>query len=451
MITVLAADPAAAQGAGQGRGAQAPEAVEGRFLDVIVVLDPAFAPGGHAANRAEAARVARGLGVASPQFAYGTALFGFAARIPEGRLAALSNHPRVLFVDFDAPVSVPVPRTAAPPWCAPESTHPACQPDDGGGEELGPTVGQEVPWGVERIAADLNGNAGAGIHVYVIDTGVDADHPDLRANLGNGYAIERCRGGGCRYNWDDDNGHGTHVAGTIGAVDNAVGVVGVAPGVTLHAVKVLSRSGSGSRSGVIAGVDWVASEVRKRAKPAVANMSLGGSGSKSGTCSAAGFSGTDSYHRAICNAARAGVVFAVAAGNEGADAQNAVPAAYDDAVIAVSATMQGDDWPSWSNWGDNAAGWTPYSSAPVAIAAPGVGVQSTWNNGGTATKSGTSMAAPHVAGAAALYLASNAQSPDFTAFANTRTGLLDAAEGTDGFANGSGKPHAEDFLSADGL
>ena len=103
MITVLAADPAAAQGAGQGRGAQAPEAVEGRFLDVIVVLDPAFAPGGHAANRAEAARVARGLGVASPQFAYGTALFGFAARIPEGRLAALSNHPRVLFVDFDAP------------------------------------------------------------------------------------------------------------------------------------------------------------------------------------------------------------------------------------------------------------------------------------------------------------------------------------------------------------
>jgi subtilisin len=402
-------------------------------VDVIVALRPELAPGAHAANLDRAAAVARSLGV-TPRLTYGTALYGFAASVPEGRLQALQNDPRVAYVDFDAPVEIPVPRPAAPPW--------------EGGDEGSST--QTVPWGISRIGADTNTNTGKGIHVYIIDTGIDSDHPDLQGNLGNGHAVERCRGRGCNQPWDDDHGHGTHVAGTVGAIDNDIGVVGVAPEVTLHAVKVLSRSGSGTRSGVIAGVDWVANETKTLGVATVANMSLGGSGSKTGTCTSSGFSGSDTYHAAICNATRAGVVFVVAAGNSGADAEGAVPAAYDDTVITVSATNSSDDWPSWSNWGDNSAAWTSNVSAPVAIAAPGVSVYST-DIGGYSTKSGTSMASPHGAGAAALFLKSNAQSASYSAFANARAELLSRAESTSTFSNTSGNPHDEDFLDVRGL
>jgi subtilisin len=318
----------------------------------------------------------------------------------------------------------------------------------------GDSGGAEVtPWGVDRIDADLNAGTGAGVHVYVIDTGIDADHPDLQAHLGNGYAVTPCKGGGCKASWDDDHSHGTHVAGTIGAIDNEIDVIGVAPEVTLHAVKVLNKNGSGTRAGVIAGVDWVAQQVALDGAPAVANMSLGGSGSKSGSCDESGFTGSDAYHEAICNAAHAGVVFAVAAGNEGADAEFAVPAAFDDAVMTVTATSEADNWPSWSNWGNGNA--TDPNPAPVALAAPGVNVLSTGMGGGTATKSGTSMAAPHVAGAVALYLESFPGSADYTAFTSARDALLGMAEPTSGgssiFANSSGHPHAEDFVDASGL
>lgn len=198
------------------------------------------------------------------------------------------------------------------------------------------------------------------------------------------------------------------------------------------------------------GVDWVAAEAQKYGKPVIANMSLGGSGSKTGTCTASGFSGSDSYHQSICNATRSGVVFAVAAGNDGADAAGAVPAAYDDAVVTVSATSSSDNWPSWSNWGDDAASWTVKLSAPVAIAAPGVSILSTRTGGGTTTMSGTSMASPHVAGALALLLKSNPQSANYSAFANLRAMLLSTAESTVGFSNTSGKPHDEDFLDVRG-
>lgn len=437
-LVLSQATPAEAQG-------RAGPANDDRLLDVIVVLDPAFAPGAHAANRAAARRIARGFGLAA-RFSYGSAVFGFAARVPEGRLRALENDPRVRYVEFDAPVSIPIPRAAGPKWCTPESTHPACAGgDDGGG------AGEIVPWGVERIGAGANGGDGSGVHVYVIDTGIDADHPDLAAHLGNGYAVTNCKGG-CRSAWDDDNGHGTHVAGTIGAIDNDIGVIGVAPGVTLHAVKVLGKNGSGTRAGVIAGVDWVAQQVALSGRPAVANMSLGGSGARSGTCSATGFTGSDAYHEAICNAAHGGVVFAVAAGNAGADAEFAVPAAYDDAVVTVTATSDQDDWPSWSNWGDGNGNPEP---APVAIAAPGVDVLSTGRGGGTATKSGTSMAAPHVAGALALYLEGYPGAADYTAFTAARDALTGAAEPTTGggsvFSNSSGHPHAESFVDASTL
>jgi subtilisin len=350
----------------------------------------------------------------------------------------------VAYVDLDAPVRLP--------------DHTLARPGSGGG-----TAGQVVPWGIHRVGAAAS--TGKGIHVYVLDTGIDSRHADLAASLGNGFAAESCKGGGCQFPWDDDHDHGTHVAGTIGALNNGVDVVGVAPEVTLHAVKVLSKAGSGSRSGVIAGIDWVASETRKLGMATVANMSLGGSGSKSGTCTDAGFSGTDTYHAAICNARNAGVVFVVAAGNDGADAAGAVPAAYDDAVITVSATTcsfstsnnvqscsaGSDDWTSWSNWGNRTASWTGHASAPVAVAAPGRGILSTKRGGGTVSMSGTSMASPHAAGAAAVFLGSRTQKADGSAFGATRAALLQAAEGTGKWSNTSGKPHAEGFLQVGGL
>ncbi|MGI8876361.1 MAG: S8 family serine peptidase [Egibacteraceae bacterium] len=310
---------------------------------------------------------------------------------------------------------------------------------------------QPVPWGVARVVALLRGgNTGAGIHVYVIDTGIDPDHRDL--TVSEGYAVERCRGGGCAADWDDDHGHGTHVAGTIGALDNDVDVVGVAPDVTLHAVKVLAKNGSGTRSGVIADIDGVAGHNTGVAR--VANMSLGGSGSKTGTCATSGFTGSDAYHEAICTATHVGVVFAVAAGNNGADAAGAVPAAYADTVITVSATNADPDWPSWSNWGDDEVAGIPTASAPVGIAAPGVSIPSTRAGGGTTTMSGTSMAAPHAAGAAALFLNTEPeQTAGYGALANARADLLGRAESTQTqtWTNTSGKSHLERFLQVTGL
>lgn len=395
-------------------------AANDRFLDVIVTLNDEVSGPGRAENRAFAAEIARQHGVKA-NHTYGTVFTGFSARIPEASLRRLRNDPLVANVEFD------------------REAHAFMGPPGGGGGS-GPEV---VPWGVARVGG---GADASGQHIYIIDTGIDSDHADLAANIGNGFAAVACKGGTCIQSWDDDNGHGTHVSGSASAIDNDIAVIGVAPGATLHAVKVLARSGSGSFSGIIAGIDWMTNEVVARGQPAVANMSLGGGGSKSGTCTDSGFTGTDTFHMAVCNAKNAGVVFVVAAGNDGADAQNAVPAAYDDAVITVSATSSNDDWPSWSNWGDNTASWTSNASAPVAIAAPGVSILSTWNDGATNTISGTSMASPHVAGGAALFLRNSPQQANGTAFANTRGALLASAESTAGFSNTSGKLHNEDFL-----
>lgn len=420
-----------------------------RFVDVIVSLDHGKSLKSHFEKQSFAGAVAADHGL-KPTRTYGTVFSGFAARVPEGRMNALRNDPVVQSITIDQPVR-------AFQSCNSPNT-PPCEDEDDGDD--GGDSNQTLPWGVDRVDADANGNTGAGTHVYVIDTGIDADHADLQANLGNGYAAESCQDQtsgppssrtSCDTDWDDDNGHGTHVAGTVGAIDNDDHVVGVAPDVTLHAVKVLDGGGGGTFSGIIEGIDWVAGEADALGTAVVANMSLGGSGSKTASCDNGSFSGDDDLHRAICNAADLGVVFAVAAGNDGADAEGSVPAAYDDSVITVSATNDSDDWASFSNYGDNSAGWTPHVSAPVAIAAPGVDILSTWNDGGTDTISGTSMASPHVAGGAALYITSNAQSGDFSAFTNTRQGLLSADESTDGFSNTSGNPHDEDFLDAGSL
>lgn len=238
----------------------------------------------------------------------------------------------VAYVGMDGRVQASVPK-----WCADDPAHSACKDDDGGAES------QVLPWGVDRIDAEKNTNTGAGVHLYLVDTGIDLDHPDLQANMGNSVDCTDHTGGPpgsrtytCVSGGDDDNGHGTHVAGTVGALDNKIDVVGVAPDVTLHAVKVLDSRGSGSFSAIIAGIDWIAGQVS--GAPVVTNMSLGGSGSKTGTCSSGGFSGSDALHEAMCNATNTGVVFAVAAGNDDADAQDSVPAPYDDVSMAISAT-----------------------------------------------------------------------------------------------------------------
>lgn len=421
-----------------------------RFINVIVSVDPGKSLKSHAAKSSFAGAVAADHGL-KPTHVYGTVFSGFAARVPEGRMNALRNDPVVQSISIDQPVH-------AMPRCNNPNT-PPCE-DDGGGGGGGGDTSQTLPWGVDRVDADLNGNTGSGTHVYIIDTGIDATHADLQGNLGNGYAAVSCQDTTsgppgqrttCDNSWDDDNGHGTHVAGTVGAIDNSDFVVGVAPDVTLHAVKVLDGGGGGTFSGIIDGIDWVASEAASLGTAVVANMSLGGSGSMTGSCDNGSFTGDDNLHRAICNAAGNGVVFAVAAGNDGADAEGSVPAAYEDSVITVSATNSSDDWASFSNWGDNSASWTSHVSAPVTIAAPGVDILSTWNDGGTNTISGTSMASPHVAGGAALYITSNPQSGDFSAFTNTRSGLLSADESSDGFSNTSGNPHDEDFLDAGAL
>ncbi|GAA6749331.1 S8 family peptidase [Thermus brockianus] len=296
--------------------------------------------------------------------------------------------------------------------------------------------GQTVPWGVERIGAPTTTAKGANVSVYVLDTGIKVGHEDL-TNLKGGYAVVKCRGR-CRAAYDDDNGHGTHVAGTIAAVNNAAGVLSVAPAAELWAVKVLSGSGSGSISGIVQGLNWAIAH-NNGGKPKVVNMSLGGSGTDDQDglyCPA--IRSKDAFHNAIQKAVcdyRITVV--VAAGNEGDNAANHTPAAYDE-VITVSATNSQNDWPSWSNYGPD-----------VDLAAPGVSILSTWHTSTSAynTLSGTSMATPHVAGAAALVLS---RYPSYTP-EQVKGTLLQNAESTHIWSNTSGHPHPEPFLNVRGF
>jgi subtilisin family serine protease len=282
---------------------------------------------------------------------WGHALHGYAAVIPNDRVAELRTDANVKYVVADGEASVSA---------------------------------QTLPWGVDKIDADQSPTALAGngsgavsnVNVYVIDTGVDTTHPDL-----NVVSFVSFTGGPKK----DCNGHGSHVAGTIAARDDSQGVVGVAPGAPIHAVKVLGCSGSGSWSGVISGIDWVTANA---IRPAVANMSLGGSANQA-------------VDDAVVRSANSGVFYAVAAGNDGANACNQSPAragaGTNNGIATVAATDSGDNEASWSNYG-----------SCVDIWAPGVSIYSTYNNGGYATLSGTSMASPHVDGGGALYLSTHA-------------------------------------------
>lgn len=230
---------------------------------------------------------------------------------------------------------------------------------------------QQVSYGTYRVGGPVNGS---GNTAWVIDSGVDLDHPDLNVDASRGFTA--ISNGGM----DDQNGHGTHVAGTIGALDNTIGALGVAPNTTIVPVRVLDRRGSGSTSGVIAGVDHVAANANAGD---CANMSLGGGVSQV-------------LDDAVKSAAIAsGAFFVLAAGNDGDDADNHSPArANGNRVYTISAVDSNDNMPSWSNYGN----------PPVDYAAPGVGIFSLWKSGGTNTISGTSMAAPH---ACAVLMMSN--------------------------------------------
>lgn len=228
----------------------------------------------------------------------------------------------------------------------------------------------EQPWGILRVKAEeaWKTTRGAGANVAVIDTGIDAKHPDLAANVKGGWNATNPQ---APDNFIDDNGHGSHVSGTIAAVRNSTGVVGVAPEATLWGVKVLDANGSGTFANVIAGIQWAAEH-----KMDVANMSLGAS------------RGNQALADSVTNATKAGVTIIAAAGNSGGAV--GYPAAYPE-CIAISASDIRDGLASFSSRGPE-----------VALIAPGVDVKSTTMGGQYDTLSGTSMATPHVAGLAAL-------------------------------------------------
>ena len=252
-------------------------------------------------------------------------------------------------------------------------------------------IAQTLPYGIDRVDAEVahaNGKTGGGADVAILDTGIDSDHPDLQGNLGAGESFVNCGSGGftgncafsgnsntCNQSWDDDNDHGTHCAGIANAVDNSEGVVGVSTNATLHAVKVLDCSGSGSYSDIAAGIEYTADKSWD-----VASMSLGGNKSQVVA---------DAAEYAYNN----GVLLVAAAGNSGPCSDCVGYPAAEPEVIAVSATDSNDDLASFSSTGPE-----------VELAAPGVDILSTLP-GGYGKLSGTSMSCPHVAGAGGQLMA----------------------------------------------
>ena len=269
------------------------------------------------------------------------------AGMPEETATKLINHPDIDYVEEDIMVQV---------------------------------FDQEVPWGVEITGASevwATDNKGTGINIAILDTGIDYNHPDLARNIAGGvdysgwYSTDGRRN---RRYWDDLNGHGSHCAGVIAALDNNIGVIGIAPEARLWAVKVLDDNGTGYVSDIIQGLEWCVDNGIQ-----IASMSFGGS------------QYSQTFKNACDEAYNSGVLLVAAAGNGGSVYY---PAAY-DSVIAVSATDSDDSIASFSSTGSE-----------VEIAAPGVNIISTYSDGQYAIGSGTSMACPHVAGAAALVYAS---------------------------------------------
>ena len=357
-LTVAGQSQAAGQrGLAPIYGAEEADAIPGRYIIV-------FRPGSVGHEVSEAANASARLG-GKVHYTYGDALQGFAASLPEAALQGLRHNPNVDFIEVDQAVSIGI-----------------------------EAVQSVSTWNLDRIdqhVLPLDGfygytSTGNGVTAYIIDTGIFTGHTEFTGRASFGYdAVGDGRNG------SDCNGHGTHVAATVGGFN-----YGVAKDVSLVAVRVLDCKGSGTISGVIAGVDWVTGQTFT---PAVANMSLGGGAST-----------------ALDNAVKAsigsGVTYAIAAGNSNRDACRFSPARV-PAAITVGATTSTDARASYSNYG-----------ACLDLFAPGSSVTSAWYTGDTATNtiSGTSMATPNVTGVAALYLQTNPEaSPAGVAAALTGT------------------------------
>ncbi len=278
---------------------------------------------------------------------YGVAIKGFSVKMTHTQMLKLSEDPSVKYIEEDQMINLIVPDVKI---SASKSVS---------------VTGQTIPWGITRVGG--GGNFTGTNTAWIIDTGIDLDHPDLNVDKTRSKSFVNTKTA------DDDNGHGSHCAGIVAAKNNTVGVIGVAPGAKLVAVKVLTRSGSGTTSGVIKGIDYVAANGKTGD---IANMSLGG-----------GVSTT--LDNAVINAASKGIKFVLAAGNETDDANNHSPArANGTNIYTISAMDNADKFAYFSNFGN----------PPIDYCAPGVSIYSCYKNAGYATMSGTSMATPHVTG-----------------------------------------------------
>jgi len=287
---------------------------------------------------------ASGISVREPLNVYSAGIQGFAVNLNDSEVAMLEKNPDVRGIWPDMMFILAKPAPSPTPLPTPEVTPPGITRVGGSA----PYIGSKRAW--------------------IIDTGIDLDHQDLNVDVANGKTfVSRTT------TPNDDNGHGTHCAGIVAAKDNDGGVVGVAAGAPVVPVKVLDKRGSGAMSVIIAGVDWVTS---KGVAGDAANMSLGGSV-------------YEPLDLKVIAMAAKGIYTALAAGNESDDANNHSPAnAEGDYIYTISACDVNDNWASFSNYGN----------PPIEFCAPGVSILSTYNNGGLATMSGTSMAAPHACG-----------------------------------------------------
>jgi subtilisin family serine protease len=314
----------------------------------------------------------------NPSFTYSSALKGFAATLTNAQLKSVQQNPDVAYVQPD------VTFTAAG-WSA-----------------LAP--GETEPVGLRRIGAATLGlvHASSGVGVAVVDTGIDLSNSDLNAVSG----INCIKSGTAA---QDDNGHGTNVAGVIGAKDQGSGVVGVAPGTKLISVKVLNNKGTGTLSQILCGINWVTANAAAL-NIKVANMSLDGSGTNDNNC---GNTNKDAEHQAICASIAAGVTYVASAGNSSTSFDKSVPASYPE-VLTVTAMTDTDGLPGGlgpapcikGQKDDTYASYSNYASTAIdqthTIAAPGTCVVSDQLGGGLSTYYGTSQAAPYVAGTVAL-------------------------------------------------
>lgn len=324
------------------------------------------------------------------QHVYSHAIKGFSASLPDAAVQALKQNPNVDYIEQDRTVAL---REAALPQAESQAT-----------------------WGLDRVdqvTRPLEGlyhynYQGAGVNAFIIDTGLRSDHVEFTGRVQPGYNVAPDSTGVINStNTSDCNGHGTHVSGTVGGT-----VYGVAKGVTLIPVRVLDCAGSGSASGVIAGINWVAASPLR---PAVANLSLGMSGIST------------AVNSAVAGAVGKGVTMVVAAGNSNVDACTTSPAS-EPTALTVGATDSNDQRASYSNWG-----------SCLDLFAPGSNISSAWYTASNATAvlNGTSMASPHVTGVAALALAANpnASPTDVSAF------LLANASANQLGAIGTGSPN----------